>query len=447
MKPSSLIGHTIELFEAVRDEQHRPADTVTDTFFRMRKYLGSHDRRFIAETVYGMLRHLRRIQMLLEHCIHLQGTGLQFTEFPPLLLYLSYAVGIEEKQPKEVVQTIEPLWNSTHSHLNPMTLVYHLHEHRHLDFLHEGNIDRLGVEYSFPDWVIQRWIEQLGEPETEALCKAMNLPAPLTLRVNTLKMSVEECQQALQREKLETQRTSFSPFGLVIPKRINIFATTAFKDGLFEVQDEGSQLILLLLDPKPTWKVVDACAGAGGKSLQLAAMMQNRGEIFALDVNNYRLSGLRKRARRADVHNIRVRVVKENNSEELADLRDRADAVLVDAPCSGLGVLRRNPDVKWKITEETIKEISAKQRHILQYYAQLLKPGGRLVYATCTTLREENEEIVEEFLHTHPMFSLSDPAPILERWGLQHLALEKYLHLYPHRHGTDGFFAAVMVRE
>ncbi len=447
MKPSSLIGHTVELFVAVRDDYRRPADAVIDSFFRARKYLGSHDRRFIAETVYGMLRHLRRIQTLLGHCVQLHGTEPRTADFQPLLLYLSYAVGIEEKQPKDVVQTIEPLWNSTHSHLNPMTLAYHLHEHRHLDFLPEGNISRLGVEYSFPDWMIQRWVGQLGETETEALCKAMNVPAALTLRVNTLKVSVEECQQVLQKEGLETQRTSLSPFGLSTSKRTNVFATQAFKLGLFEVQDEGSQLIPLLLDPKPTWRVVDACAGAGGKSLQLAALMQNRGEVFALDVNDYRLSDLRKRARRAEVHNIRVRVVKENNPGELADLHGRADAVLIDAPCSGLGVLRRNPDVKWKTTEDVIKEISAEQRHILQYYAQLLKPGGRLVYATCTTLREENEEIVEEFLSSHPMFSLSDPASILERRGLKHLASEKYLRLYPHRHGTDGFFAAMMVRE
>jgi 16S rRNA (cytosine967-C5)-methyltransferase len=444
MNTTSLIGHTIELFDLLRTDA-RPADVVIEKFFRARKYLGSHDRGFIAETVYSMVRHQLRLETLLEYCLYDEISYPPPKPYPALLFYLALAIGIEGQPHKEVAATLQPLWKEFY-YLNPITFAYRIFLHKELDFLPPHPIHSLAVRYSFPDWMIEHWLSEFGVEETALLCDALNQPAPITLRVNTLKISVEECQQQLQEQGIACERTKFSPFGLTISQRRNIYATKPFRDGFIEMQDEGSQLISLLLDPKPTAKVVDACAGAGGKTLTLAALMKNRGEVFAFDVHDHRLRQLQIRARRADVQNIRIRLVPEQPTEQIADLVGKADAVLIDAPCSGLGVLRRNPDAKWKITPQTIVETTQKQRTILQHYASLVKPGGRLVYATCTTLRAENENIVEEFLQTHSEFSLVKPQNILDRWGLSALASDNYLKLYPHRHGTDGFFAAVTKR-
>jgi 16S rRNA (cytosine967-C5)-methyltransferase len=302
--------------------------------------------------------------------------------------------------------------------------------------------ERIGLRYSFPDWMVHRFLYQYGESETEELCKSLNEQAPLTLRVNTIKTTVDECQRALKKEGIETQPTRLSPFGLLVPKRMNVFQLQTFRDGWFEVQDEGSQLLPFLLDPKPTAKVLDACAGAGGKTLELAALMKNRGEIMATDVHSTRLEELRRRTRRAGVSNVRIRQV-----EDVADLndgfREHFDLVLIDAPCSGLGTLRRNPGMKWVVTEETVGEVSQKQAHILDSSSSLVKPGGIVAYATCTLFREENEAIVENFLTTHPEFTLERPPLDASKFDLNAFNAGPYVKFYPHRDGTDGFFIAV----
>jgi 16S rRNA (cytosine967-C5)-methyltransferase len=289
---------------------------------------------------------------------------------------------------------------------------------------------------------VHRFLYQYGESETEELCKSLNEQAPLTLRVNTIKTTVDECQRALKKEGIETQPTRLSPFGLLVPKRMNVFQLQTFRDGWFEVQDEGSQLLPFLLDPKPTAKVLDACAGAGGKTLELAALMKNRGEIMATDVHSTRLEELRRRTRRAGVSNVRIRQV-----EDVADLndgfREHFDLVLIDAPCSGLGTLRRNPGMKWVVTEETVGEVSQKQAHILDSSSSLVKPGGIVAYATCTLFREENEAVVENFLTTHLEFTLERPPLDASKFDLNAFNAGPYVKFYPHRDGTDGFFIAV----
>ena len=291
--------------------------------------------------------------------------------------------------------------------------------------------------------MVQRFLDQFGEKETLLLCESLNGQAPLSLRANSLKSSVEECQEAVRKEGVATERTKLSPFGLIVPKRINIFQIQAFRDGLFEVQDEGSQLVPYLLDPKPTAKVLDACAGAGGKTLELAALMKNRGEIVAADVNSFRLDQLRKRAQRAGVSNVRIRQV-----QDIADLAeqytDYFDVVLIDAPCSGIGTLRRNPGMKWMVTEETIREVSEKQLHILEACVPFVKTGGRVAYATCTLFREENETVVENFLKAHAEFALDDPPLDRARFDFSPYSVGKYIKFIPYRDGTDGFFIAVM---
>ncbi|MEX0602871.1 MAG: RsmB/NOP family class I SAM-dependent RNA methyltransferase, partial [Bacteroidota bacterium] len=302
-----------------------------------------------------------------------------------------------------------------------------------------------GVEYSFPDWMVMRFVGEVGEAATPQLLAALNEQAPLTLRVNSLKISAEECRGVLKSQGVETTPATLAPSGLIVGKRINIFQLPAFRDGYFEVQDEGSQMIPLLLDPKPTAKVLDACAGAGGKSLGLSALMKNRGEIMATDIHSFRLDELRKRARRAGAFNIRV--VDKDRFDEQADSYERFfDHVLVDAPCSGLGTIRRNPGMKWSVTEETVRELSEKQVSIVSSYLRFLKPGGTLLYATCTFFRQENEEVVERVLALHPEVRRADLGPSADRVGLGSAAAGGVLQLWPHLHGTDGFFCALLSR-
>lgn len=421
MRPSSLAGHALELIEILQRDQ-RPADKIIDTFFRQRRYLGSHDRRELAESVYGILRHLRLLQALVAKVKPNVASH-------PAWLFAAYKLHIEKATPETVQAYALPIAPIEITNLAT------------LDFTDLG-LDNLGLRTSFPDWLVTTLQRQLGESEAEHLLEALNQPPPLTIRVNTLKTTREACLAELRERGHECTPTKFSPDGIHLTKRTNLFGLDLFRDGWFELQDEGSQIISLLLDPKPNWRVADVCAGGGGKTLHLAALMKNRGEIFAFDVVPQRLENLRQRARRCGIHNIRVQVLQPN--EFPAPLLGQMDAILIDAPCSGTGVFRRNPDAKWKITPELVQEMAAKQKQIITHYAPLLKPGGRLVYATCSLLAEENEEVVQSFLAEQSNFRPTAAAAILQRHQLAHLVNGGFIHLLPHQHGTDGFFAAVL---
>ncbi|MGA7160150.1 MAG: 16S rRNA (cytosine(967)-C(5))-methyltransferase RsmB [Bacteroidota bacterium] len=442
MKKSSLIGHTVEVYDLINRSEH-PADSTIDTFFRSHKYLGSHDRRFIAETVYGMLRHKKRIEWLSE------TSGKKFLTLPEnqatFLQCLVYRATVAGDEVETLAKELEA------DSVEEQSLMLILNEAKERNDRLEGesgphgsDAAHLSLVYSFPEWMIKEWHNAYGEDETVRMCVAFNTSAPLTLRVNTLKAGVEDCQAALSKENIDTERTKFSQTGLTVRRKINIFNLDAFRKGFFEVQDEGSQILALLVDPKPTSKVVDACAGGGGKSLALAALMKNRGVIFALDTNSYRLEGLRKRIRRSGVDTIRI--CKVDEGELPPALVDAADNVLVDAPCSGLGTLRRNPGMKWTVTPQSIEELKNKQSKILDHYSRCVKIHGRLIYSTCTMMKSENEEVVEKFLDAHPQFEIMQPSVILSRYQLESLSEGKYFRLKPHIHGTDGFFAAVMRR-
>ncbi|MCI0695961.1 RsmB/NOP family class I SAM-dependent RNA methyltransferase [candidate division KSB1 bacterium] len=423
MRSSSLAGHALELIEILQRDQ-RPADHIIDAFFRQRRYLGSHDRRELAESVYGILRHLRLLQAFVAK---VKPDAVSH----PAWLFAAYKLHIEKVSP-ETVQTYSlPLLPTEISDLAT------------LNFTDLG-LHNLGLRTSFPDWLVAALQRQLGESETERLLEALNQPPPLTIRVNILKATRETCLAKLQERGYECTPTKFSPDGIHLAKRTNLFSLDLFREGWFELQDEGSQIVSLLLDPKPNWRVADVCAGGGGKTLHLAALMKNRGEIFAFDVVSPRLENLRKRARRCGIHNIRVQLLQPD--EVPANLLGQMDAILIDAPCSGTGVFRRNPDAKWKTTPEMVREMTAKQKQIINQYAALLKPGGRLVYATCSLLAEENEEVVQAFLAEHTNFRAADAAAILQRYQLAHLADGSAIHLFPHRYGTDGFFATVLER-
>jgi len=442
LRHSSLIGHAVEAYGLVTGSQH-PADSMIDNFFRSHKYLGSHDRRFIAETVYGMLRYKRRTEWLCEAVPHRHdGPADETARF---LQCMVYRTAFANEAAEMLVGELDAEPAEKQSLL--LFLAETKERNKNIDdkfpFLEDVTKD-LALRFSFPEWMIEEWRAQFGDEETRRMCGALNTSAPLTLRVNTLKTSVKECEERLAKERIGSERTKFSPFGLTLQKRINVFELDVFRNGFFEVQDEGSQLLSMLVDPKPTSKVVDACAGGGGKSLALAALMKNRGTIFALDTNAFRLEGLRKRIRRSGVDTIRVRKIEAG--ELPAELAGSADTVLVDAPCSGLGTIRRNPGMKWTVTPASVAELKGKQSEILDHYSRFVKVNGRLAYSTCTMMHAENEAVVEKFLADHPEFEMMEPASILRRYGLESLSPEKYFRLKPHVHGTDGFFAAVMRR-
>lgn len=440
MKLSSLLGHAQELLQLIRTSD-KPADSLIDSFFRSHKYLGSHDRRFIAETVYGTLRHLRRCDAVLQRVMKSEEMDL-LPQDGLLMILVVYLLIIERRLALSSAD-LAPLVKSSRMKSRLDDLLVRIAEVSEIDAKEPA--EKIGIQYSFPSWMVQRFLSEYGEEETERICGGLNQQAPLTLRVNTLKTSVQECQLVLEREGVATVRTKLSPVGLEVGKRINVFRLQSFQAGLFEVQDEGSQLLPLIVDPKPTAKLLDACAGAGGKTLQFSALMKNRGEIVAADVNRVRLDQLRKRARRAGVSNVRVSEI-----QNLADLdkqyRAYFDIVFIDAPCSGLGTIRRNPGMKWMVTEETISELSGKQLQIVSASSSLVKHGGILVYATCTLLREENEGVVEKFLRQHAEFDLVDPGEYSADRQAQQFASSGYIRLMPHRHGTDGFFCAVLKR-
>lgn len=435
MQLSSLLGHVQEVLSVIRSSG-KPADSLIDSFFRTRKYLGSHDRRFIAETTYGTLRHLRFCEFLVDRGI----SGLKAGQDRQMLTIAAYLVGVEKRpdvQPDALKERIAD------PHLKERLSDFLGSLKNGGDVLPADPVERMAIEYSFPTWMIEKFLSQFPRPVVEQLCRSLNEPAPLTLRVNTLKTTAATCQEALSKAGIQTTTTGLSPFGLRVVKRMNIFTIQAFRDGWFEVQDEGSQLLPLIVDPKPTAKVLDACAGAGGKSLAFAALMKNRGEIYATDINGYRLGELKKRTRRAGAFN--VRVLELDSLDDLSEqYRGYFDVVFIDAPCSGLGTLRRNPGLKWLVTQNTVNELTEKQMSILQSSAELVKPGGELVYATCSLLKDENEDVVESFLAAHPEFEELRTSPRGNDLSAELKTLPT--KLFPHTHGTDGFFCSILMK-
>jgi 16S rRNA (cytosine967-C5)-methyltransferase len=309
-------------------------------------------------------------------------------------------------------------------------------------------LDRLALEQSLPRWIAERLVSELGAQEARALSAAMNARAPLTVRANLLLGTREALRAQLASERVGAEPTRYSPWGLVLDGRENAFALRSFKEGRFEIQDEGSQLIALACGARPGWTVVDACAGAGGKSLALAAEMRNKGSLHALDSDADRLDEARRRSTRAKVDNLRTRAIPAGPEAEgqLADLAGKAELVLVDAPCSGLGTLRRKPDARWRLQPTDPARFAALQRTLVSRFAPLLRPGGRLVYATCSIGKTENDEVAD-FAEREAGLRPAPIAPLLGEERARALgAGESRLTLLPHRHGTDGFFMAVFER-
>jgi 16S rRNA (cytosine967-C5)-methyltransferase len=295
--------------------------------------------------------------------------------------------------------------------------------------------------------VIERLRTEMSVEDILALGRSLQQPAPLDLRVNTLKAPREGVMDRLEHDGIAAHPTRFSPVGVRLREKPALNQHPMFLDGAVEVQDEGSQLLGMLVEPRRGEMVVDFCAGAGGKTLQMGAAMGSSGRLYAFDISDKRLANLGPRLKRSGLSNVFPQRIASENDAKVKRLRGKIDRVLVDAPCTGLGTLRRNPDLKFRQTAESVAELNAKQRSILSAAAALVKPGGRLVYGTCSLLAEENEGIVTEFLAAHPDFHLVKAADVLERQGVKVPGTDEYLRLKPHVHDTDGFFAAVMERK
>lgn len=409
------ITQSTELLNAILSG-NTPADKQMELYFRAHREMGMRDRGEVAEIVYACLRHKR----LLEH--------LADSADPQLL------VGAECLREGMSARVLEEAGFRG----DARTMVTRI---RTLDTVALPFATRA----SLPDWLAERLLAQYGADEALALGEALNRSAPVDLRVNTLKAKLPEVQQRLSDDGFACAPTPYSPVGLRLRERASVFRTKAFEEGLFEVQDEGSQLLSLLLEPRRGEMVVDFCAGAGGKTLHLSALMANSGTLYAFDVSAARLERLTPRMRRAGLSNVRPVVITNEREARVQRLRGKIDRVLVDAPCSGTGTLRRNPDIKWRTVD--LAALVDTQGRILKAAAGLLKPGGRLLYATCSLLEEESEGIVSDFLSAHSDYKLIPVQEILTR---RHIALDARndgtLRLLPHQHGTDGFYAAVMER-
>ncbi|MCA0932134.1 class I SAM-dependent methyltransferase [Lutimonas saemankumensis] len=395
----NLVSAVVHALDLIYNENEY-ADKVVQRTLKLDKRWGSRDRKFVAETIYDMVRWKRLYN-------EIAGTKGHYTREN---IWKNFAVWA-------TLKGIDlPDWK--HFEGTPTRRI-------------KGKFDELqGIRKfreSIPDWMDETGFEELGDKWDKEL-KELNKQARVILRTNTLKTTKKELKAALEAERIDTEFIPGYPDALVLTERKNVFLTKAFKNGLFEVQDASSQLVAPFLDVQPGQKVVDTCAGAGGKTLHLASLMKNKGQIIAMDIHGHKLAELKKRAKRDGAHNIENRTIE--NSKVIKRLKGKADRVLIDAPCSGIGVLKRNPDSKWKLDKEFLDRIRKTQAEILNQYSSMVKKGGKLVYATCSILPSENEKQVESFLSAHKDFTLI-----------------KDKKVSPSTSGFDGFYMALLQKE
>ena len=414
--PPAILGNTEEVLREIL-RFSAPADSTLSRYFKDHPRLGSRERGAVAEGIYAILRNKSFFTDFAE-------AGQSPTMRRLTILGLAEAVGADSlgglteeetaflERIKEIDRTLMPAQ----------------------------------MRSNLPKWLFDKFVAQYGEAETLALADALNQPAPLDLRVNSIKATRDEVQAGLAEAPILAEPMPFAPLGLRIIKKPSIQNLPLFKSGAIEVQDEGSQVLSQIVGAKRGEMVVDFCAGAGGKTLALGALMRNTGRLYAFDISEKRLAKLKPRLARSGLSNVHPVQIAHERDAKIKRLAGKIDRVLVDAPCSGLGTLRRNPDVKWRQKVEAVAEMQVKQASILDGAARLLKGGGRLVYATCSLLNEENEFIVEQFLAAHPEFDLVPMSQVLAEQKIE-LEMGDYLKLLPHKHQTDGFFAAVLQRK
>ena len=419
MHPKALLEACTELIGAVL-KFDAPADNIVSFFLRQHRELGPRERHTLAETAYSVLRRRLVYQ-------HLAQTGSGPLERRFAILgwagdgaFLKAALELHEQKWQAQALAID------RSALAPK------------------------LRHNLPDWIAQPLQVQLGDEGFWALVASLDAAAPLDLRVNTFKTKREAAQAALAAAGIEAAPTPYSPWGLRIHGRPALQKLPLFTQGEVEVQDEGSQLLALLTDAKRGEMVVDFCAGAGGKTLALGAAMRNTGRLYAFDVAGHRLEALKPRLARSGLSNVYPVQIAHERDERIKRLAGKIDRVLVDAPCSGLGTLRRNPDLKWRQSPKAVQELNLKQTAILSGAARLLKTGGRLVYATCSLLASENEAVCQAFATAHPGFAAVPVGEVLSELKVtsaERLVQAGNLRLWPHLHATDGFFAAIWQKQ
>ncbi len=398
----NLVYTTIDSLNAIFNEGEY-ADKVVARALKKDKRWGSSDRKFVAETIYEIVRWKR--------------------------LYAEIA-DVKEPYDRENLWRMFSVWAVLRG--------YPIPDWKQLEGTPErkikGRFDELSkirtFKESIPDWMDDLGVKELGEKVWSKEIAAQNQPAKVILRVNTLKTTKDKLRAILMDLNIETEYLKDQPDALVLKERANVFLTDAFKEGMFEVQDANSQLVAHFLDVKPGMRVVDACAGAGGKTLHIASIMENKGQLIAMDLYESKLKQLKLRAKRNSAFNIEYRII--DSTKVIKKLHEKADRVLIDAPCSGLGVLKRNPDAKWKLQPEFIDNIKKVQTEVLENYSKMVKPGGKLVYATCSVLPSENQEQIKHFLEgdTGKNFTFVKDSKIL--------ASES---------GFDGFYMALLERK
>lgn len=418
MHPAALLDLASGLIrELGRFEQ--PADRVVAAYFRRHHALGPRERRALADTAYAMLR--RRALWL-----HLAQGGTGALERRLAIL----AWQGNDEALRAALDASEQEWRDRMCALDAA-----------------GFGDAL--RHNLPDWIAAALRHQLGEDEFPALVAALDQPAPLDLRINPARTDRDAAQRELAAAGIAAQPTPYSPWGLRLAGKPALEKLPLFARGAIEVQDEGSQLLALLTDARRGETVVDFCAGSGGKTLALGAAMRSTGRLYAFDTSGHRLAALVPRLARSGLANVHRMQIAHERDDRIARLAGKVDRVLVDAPCSGLGTLRRHPDLKWRLSPRDVAENQARQHAILAAAARLARPGARLVYATCSLLREENEDVAAAFTSAHPDFEPLPAADLLARARVARageLVQGPYLRLWPHRHGTDGFFAAAWHR-
>lgn len=394
----NLVFATIDSLHLIFNE-NKQADKVLRSTLKRDKRWGARDRAFIAETTYDIVRWKRLYSEIAE---------------------------VREPFDRPNLFRLFTVWATLNGIKIPEWKQFEDTPTRRI----KGRFDELSnvrkYRESIPDWMDELGEKELGKKWDKEIA-ALNKQADVVLRVNTLKTTVEALQNELSDLEIETETIKGYPDALKLKERSNVFLTDAFKNGLFEVQDASSQKVAAMLDPKPGMRVIDACAGAGGKSLHIATMMENKGQLIAMDIYENKLNELKRRARRNDIFNIETRVI--DSTKVIKKLIEKADKVLIDAPCSGLGVLRRNPDAKWKLQPEFLDKIRATQKDLLESYSRMVKPGGDLVYATCSILPSENELQVKAFLASEAGkdFTLLNEERIL-----------------PSKSGYDGFYISLL---
>lgn len=412
--PPAILANTEEVLREIL-RFSAPADTTLSRYFKDHPRLGGRERGAIAEGVYAVLRNK-------SFFTDFAGSGNGMRRLT--ILGLAEAVGAES--------------------LGGLS-------EEEVEFLARiKEIDRSLIpaqkRSNLPQWLYDKFVGQYGEEETLKLAEALNTPAPLDLRVNTIKANRDDVMTQLAQAPIVAEPMPYAPLGLRVHKKPSLQNLPLFKEGAIEVQDEGSQVLSQIVGAKRGEMVVDFCAGAGGKTLALGAAMRNTGRLYAFDVSEKRLAKLKPRLARSGLSNVHPVQIAHERDAKIKRLAGKIDRVLVDAPCSGMGTLRRNPDVKWRQKPEAVTEMHEKQVAILDGAARLLKGGGRLVYATCSLLDEENDQVIEQFLAAHEDFELVPMSKVLAEQKID-LEMGDYLKLLPHKHQTDGFFAAVLERK